>query len=116
VAANYTRTYASVTRAAMVPHMAGATLSYRWRRLAFGASGKWTDHTPMTSAGTITYRKQRTMIDLNGSWQTSPRLGVFFQVRNLFNVAEDRYQVDPSYVLSNMVVGTFYTFGVKGTF
>jgi outer membrane receptor protein involved in Fe transport len=56
------------------------------------------------------------MIDLNGSWQTSPRLGVFFQVRNLFNVAEDRYQVDPSYVLSNMVVGTFYTFGVKGTF
>ena len=54
--------------------------------------------------------------DLNGSWQVGPRLGLFFQVRNLFNVPEYRYQVDPSYVLSNMVVGTFYTFGVKGTF
>ena len=114
--ASYTRTYASTPRAAMVPHMLGGTLSYRLGRLSLGASGKWTDHTPMTSSGVITWRKARTMIDLNGGWQISPRLGAFFQVRNLFNVSEYRYQVDPSYMLSDMIVGTFWTFGLKGVF
>ncbi|WP_414664013.1 TonB-dependent receptor [Horticoccus sp. 23ND18S-11] len=116
VSASYTRTYASALKAAMVPHMAGGTLSYRFRRLAFGASGKWTDATPMTSTGVITYRKARTMIDLNGSYQLSNRLGAFFQVRNLYNIPEYRYQVDPSYILSHVLVGTFYTFGIKGVF
>lgn len=114
--ASYTRTYASTLRAAMVPHMLGGTLSYRLGRLALGVSGKWTDHTPMTSSGVIAYRKARTMVDVNGGWQLNSRLGVFFQVRNLGNIPEYRYQIDPSYLLSNMVVGTFYTFGLKGTF
>jgi iron complex outermembrane receptor protein len=114
--ASYTRTYASTPRAAMVPHMLGGTLSYRLGRLSLGGSGKWTDHTPMSSAGVITWRKARTMIDLNGGWQLSPRLGAFFQVRNLFNVSEYRYQVDPAYMLSDMIVGTFWTFGLKGVF
>ena len=56
------------------------------------------------------------MIDLNGGWQISPRLGAFFQVRNLFNVSEYRYQVDPSYMISDYIVGTFWTFGLKGVF
>ena len=114
--ASYTRTYASAPRAAMVPHMLGGTLSYRLGRLSFGASGKWTDDTPMSSSGVITWRKARTMIDLNGGWQISPRLGAFFQVRNLFNVSEYRYQVDPSYMISDYIVGTFWTFGLKGVF
>ncbi len=116
VSANYTRTYASTLKAAMVPHMIGGTLSYRFRRLAFGVSGKWTDATPMTSTGVITYRKARTMIDLNGSLQLTNRVGAFVQVRNLYNVPEYRYQIDPSYLLSHVRVGTFLTFGIKGAF
>jgi TonB-dependent receptor len=116
LSASYTRTSASALKAAMVPRMVGGTLSYRYRRLSFGASGKWTDATPMTSTGVIVYRKGRTMIDLNGAYQLSSRLGVFFQVRNLFNIAEYRYQVDPIYPTMNVQVGTFYTFGIKGVF
>jgi hypothetical protein len=37
-------------------------------------------------------------------------------VRNLFNVAKYRYQIDPSYPTSDTRVGTFWTFGVKGVF
>ena len=37
-------------------------------------------------------------------------------MRNLFNVSEYRYQVDPAYMLSDMIVGTFWTFGLKGVF
>jgi outer membrane receptor protein involved in Fe transport len=116
LSASYTRTYASSTKAAMVPHMLGGTLSYRFRRLGVGVSGKWTDNTPMTSTGVIQYRKARTMIDLNGSYQLTNRVGVFLQVRNLFNIPDYRYQVDPSYILSHVLVGTFYTFGIKGVF
>jgi hypothetical protein len=51
VSANYTRTYASIRKAALTPHMIGGTLSYRYRRLALGTSGKWTDTTPMNTGG-----------------------------------------------------------------
>jgi TonB-dependent receptor len=114
--ASYTRTYASARRAAMTPHMIGGTLSYRHRGLTFGVAGKWTDATPFSTTGVISYRKARTMIDLNGGYQLTARTGLFFQVRNLFNIAEYRYQIDPSYLTSDTRVGTFYTFGLKGVF
>ncbi len=114
--ASYTRTYASAARAAMVPHMISGALSWRHRGITFGVAGKWTDATPFTTTGVITYRKARTMIDVNGGWQLTRRTGVFFQVRNLFNVPEDRYQIDASYPLSQVRVGTFWTFGLKGVF
>jgi TonB-dependent receptor len=114
--ASYTRTYASAPRAAMTPHMFGGTLSYRHRGITFGVAGKWTDATPFTTTGVITYRKARTMIDLNGGYQLTRRTGVFFQVRNLFNVPEDRYQLSTSFPTSQVRVGTFWTFGIKGVF
>ena len=114
--ASYTRTYASALRASMTPHMISGTLSYRHRGLTFGVAGKWTDATPFSTTGVISYRKARTMIDLNGGYQLTARTGVFFQVRNLFNIAEYRYQIDPSYPTSDTRVGTFWTFGVKGVF
>ena len=114
--ASYTRTYASTRRASMTPHMISGTLSYRHRGLTFGVAGKWTDATPFTTTGVITYRKARTMIDLNGGYQLTARTGVFFQVRNLFNIGEYRYQIDPSYPTSDTRVGTFWTFGLKGVF
>ena len=116
VSANYTRTYASVPKAALTPHMIGGTLSYRYRRLALSASGKWTDTTPMNTAVVPTYRLRRTMIDLNSSCQITNRYSVFLQVRNLFNIPEFRYQIDPSYMTQHLAVGTFYTFGIKGVF
>ena len=100
----------------MTPHMIGGTLSYRHRGLTFGVAGKWTDATPFSTTGVISYRKARTMIDLNGGYQLTARTGLFFQVRNLFNIAEYRYQIDPSYLTSDTRVGTFYTFGLKGVF
>ncbi len=116
VSANYTRTYASVRKAALTPHMIGGTLSYRHRRFAVSTSGKWTDTTPMNTAAIPVLRKGRTMIDLSGSYQLSQRFSVFVQVRNLFNVPEYRYQIDPIYATQNLAVGTFYTFGLKGVF
>jgi iron complex outermembrane receptor protein len=116
VSANYTRTYASIRKAALTPHMIGGTLSYRYRRLALSTSGKWTDTTPMNTAAVPTLRKGRTMIDLNSSYQISGRYSVFVQVRNLFNIPEYRFQIDPMYATQILSVGTFYTFGVKGVF
>jgi outer membrane receptor protein involved in Fe transport len=70
----------------------------------------------VNTAAVPTYRLQRTMIDLNGSYQITNRYSVFLQVRNLFNIPEFRYQIDPSYLTQNLAVGTFYTFGIKGVF
>ncbi|MBL9212911.1 MAG: TonB-dependent receptor [Opitutaceae bacterium] len=114
--ASYTRTYASAPRASMAPHMISGTLSYRHRGATFSVAGKWTDHTPFSTTGVITYRKARTMIDLNGGYQLTARTGVFFQVRNVFNIPEYRYQFDPSFPTMHTRVGTFLTFGVKGVF
>ncbi len=116
ISGSYTRTYASVLRAGLVPHMAGGALSYRYRRFAFGVSAKYTDDTPFSTSGRINYRRQRTLYDLNGSFQLSAKTGVFFQVRDLFNGGEYRYEVDPSYVRENVTFGTILTFGVKGVF
>jgi TonB-dependent receptor len=113
---SYTRTYASARKAAMVPRMLGGTVSYQYRRVALSVSGKWTDATPMSATGTITYRKARTMIDLNGSFRLGARLSVFTQVRNLFDIPDYRYQIDPIYLTQHIAVGTFYTFGIKGVF
>lgn len=113
--ASYTRTYASVTKSGMVPHMISGTVSYRHRRVSFGVTGKYTDATPYTGAN-ITYRRARTLIDLNGSWQMSGRTSLFFHVRNLFDVPEHRYQGDPSFATYHFSVGTILTAGIKGTF
>lgn len=56
------------------------------------------------------------MIDLNGGYQMTARTGLFFQVRNVLNIPEYRYQWDPSYPTIHTRVGTFFTFGVKGVF
>ncbi len=100
----------------MAPHMISGTLSDRHRGLTFGVAGKWTDTTPFSTTGVITYRKARTMIDLNGGCQLTARTGVFFQVRNLFNIPEYRYPFDPNDPTMHTRVGTFYAFGVKGVF
>ena len=116
VSSSYTRTYASRIKARMVPHMLGGTVSYRHRRLALGVSGKYTDATPFSATGNITYRKARTMIDLNGSFQLTRRTSVFFQARNIFNIPEYSYQIDPSIITQYVTFGTILTCGIKGTF
>jgi hypothetical protein len=114
--ASYTRTYANLIKPGMVPHMMGGTLSYRYGRLALGVSGKYTDATPFSATGIITYRKLRTMIDVNGTFQTSRRTSVFFQARNIFNIPEYRYQGDPSAITQYVTFGTILTVGMKGAF
>jgi len=116
VSASYTRTYASRIKPGMVPHMTGGTLSYRHRRLALGVSGKYTDATPFSATGNIIYRKVRTMIDLNGSFQLTRRTSAFFHARNIFNIPEYRFQGDPSVITQYVTFGTILTVGVKGTF
>jgi TonB-dependent receptor len=114
--ASYTRNYANVIKPGMVPHMLGGTLSYRHRRLSLGLSGKYTDATPFSATGNITYRKLRTMIDLNGAFQITRRTSVFFHARNIFNAPEYRYQVDPSVITQYVTFGTILTAGIKGSF
>ncbi|HEY1109440.1 MAG TPA: TonB-dependent receptor, partial [Opitutaceae bacterium] len=117
VSASYTRTYASAIRGGMVPHMLGGSLSYRHKRLSLGVSGKWTDDTPYPGTGTVVvYRKERTMFDLNGAYQFTPKTSAFLQVRNIFNVPEYRYQIDPSIITQHVTFGAILTFGIKGTF
>ncbi len=116
VSSSYTRTYASKRKNGMVPHMVSGTLSYRHRRLALGVSGKYTDATPVAGTTVITYRKLRTMIDLNGSFQVTPRTSLFFQARNIFNIPLNLYQSDPTIITQNVTFGTFMTAGIKGTF
>lgn len=116
VAASYTRTYSTALRASMVPHMVGGTVSYRHRGFTFGTSAKWTDHTPFSTTGVKTYRKARTLVDLNAGYQLTARTGLFLQVRNLFNIPEYRYEFDSNYPTQHTRVGTFFTFGVKGAF
>ncbi len=113
--ASYTRNYASRIKPGMVPHMMGGTLSYRYRRLALGVSGKYTDATPFNVAGTV-FRKLRTMADLNGSFQLTRRASVFFHARNITNEPEYRYQSDPTIITQYVTFGTILTVGVKGTF
>lgn len=114
--ASYTRTYANTIKPGMVPHMLGGTLSYRHKRLSLGVSGKYTDTTPFTATGNITYRKLRTMIDLNGAFQLTRRTSVFFHARNIFNTPEYRYQVDPTFITQYVTFGPILTFGLKGSF
>jgi TonB-dependent receptor len=116
VSSSYTRTYASTIKPGMVPHMIGGAISYRHQRLSFGVSGKYTDATPFSITSPIVYRKARTMIDLNGGYQFSKRMSVFFHVRNLFNIPENRYQIDQTFMTYNVTFGTILTFGIKGTF
>ena len=116
VSSSYTRTYASTIKPGMVPHMLSGALSYRHRRLSLGVSGKWTDATPFSATGNITYRKARTMLDANGGYQLTARTSVFFQARNLFNISEYRYQTDPTIITQYVTFGTILTFGFKGTF
>lgn len=114
--ASYTRTYASVIKPGMVPHMLGGALSFRHRRLSVGLSGKYTDATPFSATGNITYRKLRTMVDFNAGFQLTRRTSVFLQARNIFNAPEYRYQGDPSYVTQYVTFGPILTVGVKGAF
>ncbi len=116
VSASYTRTYANALRALMTPHMISGTVSYRHRGITFGVAGKWTSETPAAINALIDYRKARTMIDLNGGYQLTQRMGLFFQIRNVFNVPEYRYRLEPHYPTIHTRVGTFYTFGIKGVF
>jgi len=100
----------------MTPHMISGTVSYRHRGITFGVAGKWTSETPAAINALIDYRKARTMIDLNGGYQLTQRMGLFFQIRNVFNVPEYRYRLEPHYPTIHTRVGTFYTFGIKGVF
>jgi iron complex outermembrane receptor protein len=114
--ASYTRTYASTIKPGMVPHMMGGALSYRHRRLSLGVSGKYTDATPFSATGIITYRKVRTMIDVNAGFQLTKRTSVFFHARNIFNAPEYRYQGDPTIITQYVTFGTILTCGIKGAF
>ncbi len=114
--ASYTRTYASTIKPGMVPHMMGGTLSYRHRGLSLGVSGKYTDATPFSATGIIVYRKVRTMIDLNDSFQLTRRTTAFFHARNIFNIPEYRFHGDPTIITQYVTFGTILTVGVKGTF
>lgn len=91
-------------------------MSWRHRRLALGMSAKYNDDTPFNAAVNRSYRKGRTMVDLNGTFQLLRRTSVFFHARNIFNTPEYLYQTDPSIITQYVTFGTILTVGVKGTF
>jgi iron complex outermembrane recepter protein len=115
VFANYSRNYSDVRRAGMVPHTISGGIDYKLRRFNMRINAKWTDVTPYS--GTVgRFRRQRTMVDLNGSYSLGRGLSLFMQARNVFDVPDYIYDIDQARINKVEYYGALWTFGIKGNF
>jgi iron complex outermembrane recepter protein len=119
VRASYTRSYASIAKANMIPHSVNGGLSYAYRGFNVYANYNWRDAYPTTVTGNPRFYRHRANVDVGGGYRISPRYSVFFSARNIFN----RPYVILEKVGSNAPVAQFYevnginwTFGVKSVF
>jgi iron complex outermembrane recepter protein len=115
VFANYTRNYATIRSAGLVPHTISGGLNYRFRGLTTAVNAKWTDVSPYS--GTVgRFRKQRTMVDFNANFRVWKNIGVFVQARNILDVPDYIFDVDQARINKIEYYGAIWTFGVKGTY
>ncbi len=117
VRASYTRSYASIPRANMVPHSVNAGLNYGYRGFNVYANFSWRDRFPINVASvTPRFQRHRTSIDIGGGYRLSARFSVFFAARNLLNAPYlNLEQVGSNTPVLQFyeVTGTNWTFGVK---
>jgi outer membrane receptor protein involved in Fe transport len=118
VRGSYTRLYAEVPRANLTPHLASGGLNYTLNRLNIYANWNWTDNVNTNAAGT-TYRRHRANLDAGGSWRLTNRYSLAVSARNLTNTPYINMQAfasGPTAMTRHEIVGTSWTFAVKGTY
>jgi len=118
VRASYTRNYADVVMTSMAPRGMSAGLGYSFRRLNLNANANWQDNRPTNTANTM-YMRQRTNLDLSGSYRLNERFTFFLNARNVLNDPYRTMIVFPnanSAVQKYEVSGTNFTLGVKAVF
>ncbi len=116
IRASYTRSYASIPKANMVPHSLNAGLSYSYRRLSIYSNLNWRDNYPTTVTGNPRFYRHRANLDIGGGFPLSRRLSFFFSARNLFNepyLIMEQVGANAPVVQFYEVNGTNWTVGVK---
>ena len=117
VRASYTRNYAEIKKANLIPHSANAGVSYAYRRASAYANLTWRDNYPTTVSGNPRFYRHRTNLDLGGSYPFSARYSAFFSARNIFNapyIVMEQVAANPAAAQFYQVIGTNWTFGFKG--
>ena len=118
VRTSYTRNYAQVIVANMSPHLVTAGLNYAHRRGQFYANMNWASSRP-TSAANTQYQRHRINLDIGGSHRLTPKVSVFFSVRNVLNEPFIRMQKvgdNPAATVFFQKFGVTPTVGARSTF
>jgi TonB-dependent receptor len=120
VRASYSRSYASIPKANMIPHSINAGLSYAYNGFNAYANLNWRDNFPVNvGSSTPRFTRHRASLDVGGGYRFSPRYSFFFSARNLFNepfVNMEQVGANAPVVQFYEVNGINWTFGVKGVF
>lgn len=119
VRASYTRGYASIPKANVIPHSINGGLSYAFRGFSTYANLNWRDNYPTTVTGNPRFYRHRANLDIGGSYRFSARYSAFFAARNLFNepyVIMEQVRDNAPVAQFYEVNGTNWTFGVKAVF
>ena len=116
VRASYTRNYAQIKVANMIPHSINAGLSYTYGRFSGYANMNWRDAYPTTVSGTPRFYRHRTNLDIGGNFRLTNRVSMFFSARNLFNepyIILEQMGDNPAVGQMYESNGTNWTFGIK---
>jgi iron complex outermembrane receptor protein len=116
---SYTRSYASIAKANMIPHSINGGISYGYRWFNVYANLNWRDNYPTTITGNPRFYRHRANLDIGGSYRLTPRVSFFFSARNVFNepyVIMEKVGSNPAVAQFYEVNGTNWTFGVKSVF
>lgn len=116
IRASYTRSYASIPKANMIPHSVNAGLSYANRFFNLYTNLNWRDNYLTTITGNPRFYRHRANIDIGGGIRLSSRINMFFSARNLFNepyLIMEQVGNNAPVVQFYEVNGTNWTFGVK---
>jgi TonB-dependent receptor len=118
VRAAYTRLYAEIPRANLTPHLASGGLNYTLGKLNLYANWNWSDDFPI-NIGNRQYQRHRSNLDAGGGWRITKHYSLAVSARNLTNTPyiQMRYFGNNSAAMvRHEIVGTSWTFAVKGTY
>jgi outer membrane receptor protein involved in Fe transport len=119
VRASYTRSYASIRRANLIPHSINGGVSYAYRGFNVYTALTWRDRYPTTVTGTPRFYRHRTNLDVGGGYRINEKVSVFFSARNLFNtpyLIMEQVGANAPVVQFYEVNGINWTFGLKTLF
>ncbi len=116
VRASYTRSYASIPKANMVPHSVNAGLSWAYRNLNLYTNLNWRDNYRTNITGNPRFYRHRANLDIGGGYRITPKISFTVSARNIFNepyrIMEQVGSNAPA-VQFYEVNGTNWTFALK---